>query len=100
MSRFQILRLDDPTGTDQHYRAFWRIHGKTLRVQVWSLEEWHQIPPADRPRDARPLRGPGFMTIRPMVETEPTQAERQDQHPENLSPFPVNNGGGWARSWN
>jgi hypothetical protein len=100
MVRFQIHRLDDPTAADQHYRAFWRIEGQLFRVHVWNLKEWLRIPAADRPRDARCLKGPGFMTLRPMGETEATQAECQDQPPENRSPVPVSNGGGWTRSRN
>jgi hypothetical protein len=100
MARFQIHRLDDPRADDQHYRAFWRIDGRTFRVHVWSLKEWLRIPWADRPRDARPLKGPGWMTVRPMRETEATQAECQEQQPENLSPLPVSNRSRWTRSRN
>jgi hypothetical protein len=91
MARFHIIRLDDPRAAEQHYRAFWRVDGRTFRVHVWNLIEWLRIPVADRPRDAYRLRGPGWMTLRPMGETEATQAECQDQHSQNQSPSPVRN---------
>jgi hypothetical protein len=65
-SGFQIYRLDDPELPDDHYRAFWRIDGRTFRVQVWGPLQWDGMLDLDRPRDAIRLKGGVWMTLRPM----------------------------------
>jgi hypothetical protein len=89
MSHFQIHRIDDPRLTGQHYRAFWRIDGRTYRVHDWRLVEWLRLSPEHRPRDACRLKGAGWMTLRPIRQTEAVQAECQDQRSAYLSPLPV-----------
>jgi hypothetical protein len=89
MSHFQIHRLDDPTSADDHYRAFWRIDGRTFRVHVWGLAAWERLTGANRPRDACRLEGSAWMTLRPIEEAAAVHAGCTDHTSEDLSPSPV-----------
>jgi hypothetical protein len=89
MSRFQIHRLDEPPSADEHYRAFWRIDGRTFRVHVWGPAAWERLTGANRPRDACRLEGSGWMTLGPIRKTAAVHAGCTDHTSEYLSPLPV-----------
>jgi hypothetical protein len=91
MSRFQILRLDDPTAADQHLRLFWRVNGRTFRVHAWSLTDWRLLPSEERPSDACHIPGACWFTARPMEVSEAAPDESQTGPFRELSQVPFSN---------
>lgn len=68
---FKIYRIDRPKTSedeapDTHYRAFWKIHDKTYRVDVWSKDDEDETLNEPQPPEARNLDGRGWMVLKPI----------------------------------